>query len=644
MIALALALAGVVLAAGAIPSEAQTRNITPQAVSKTAGSGIYADSWAVIVGINDYQHPRIPKLRYAVNDARAVERTLLAQGFRPDRIVTLVDGEATKHRIESVLGDDLRRKVGPNDRVLVFFAGHGKTDALRSGEEEGYLIPVDGDPSGLFGSAISMTALRQISDRLPAKHILYIVDACYSEYAVFNRAIADDLLEEMVKKPAIQILTAGRQQDQAQEREGHGVFTQVLVRGLAGDAFTGKDWVALEELGVWMKQRVFAESNRKQLPQFGNISGEGQFVFMRPGDQVAVVAPPAPPDSSRPTVRIEPRQQLGTLAVIAQIDGIEVWLGQERIGETRVGSALLVEQLGAGHYRLRANKGGYKPWEREIQVAADRRSEVMIDIEPLRPQTSTAITTDDGAEMVLIPAGEFWMGSDADDERERPRHRVVLDRYYIDKHEMTNDRFKRFIDARGYERKELWSPAGWQWRTSQHGFDSSTITQPHFFNDPKWNGPTQPVVGVSWWEAEAFCRFVGKRLPTEAEWEKAARGADGRRYPWGESWDPGRSKSDHTNLHRTAPVGSYPQGVSAYGVHDMAGNAAEWVADWYAKDYSRRSPEKNPKGPTGGESKVLRGGSWDNKGKDQRSTFRHDDTPSERGRRIGFRCAKDAEP
>ena len=243
----------------------------------------YADSWAVIIGIDDYQHPRVGKLRYAVNDAQAVKKLLLGQGFRSDRLFTLIDRQATKARIETLLGDELMLRVGPDDRLLVFFAGHGKTDRLpRTGEEEGYLVPVDGDPGRLFGTAISMTALRQISERLSAKHILYVVDACYSGYALFNRTITQDLLKEMLRKPAIQILTAGRKEDAAQERGGHGVFTEVLLRGLQGDAFAVKDWMALEELGLWVKDRVFSESNRKQLPQYGNLSGEGQFVFLKP--------------------------------------------------------------------------------------------------------------------------------------------------------------------------------------------------------------------------------------------------------------------------------------------------------------------------------------------------------------------------
>ena len=165
---------------------ATQRDVGGRPSAESGAQALAGESWAVLIGINRYQHPRIPKLRYAVNDAQAVERALLAQGFRQDRILTLTDEKATKAAIERLLGDHLRQQVGANDRLLVFFAGHGKTDQLRSGEEEGYLIPVDGDPNQLFSTAISMTALRQISDRLTAKHILYIVDACYSGYAIYN--------------------------------------------------------------------------------------------------------------------------------------------------------------------------------------------------------------------------------------------------------------------------------------------------------------------------------------------------------------------------------------------------------------------------------------------------------------------------
>ena len=221
-------LVGLTLAMGSGSALAQQRTIGVGPKAAPPASSFYTDSWAVLIGINDYQHPRIPKLRYAVNDAKAIEGALLGQGFRRDRIITLLDRKATRTAIEEVLGDDLRVKVGKDDRVLVFFAGHGKTDRLRSGDEEGYLIPVDGDPSKLFSTAISMETLRRLSDRISAKHILYVVDAYYSGYAIYDRAISDDLLDEMIKKPAIQILTAGRQGDQAQERGGHGVFTQVL--------------------------------------------------------------------------------------------------------------------------------------------------------------------------------------------------------------------------------------------------------------------------------------------------------------------------------------------------------------------------------------------------------------------------------
>lgn len=158
-------LVGLTLTLTAGPAAGQSRDLVPKAPAGAAGGGVYADSWAVVIGINDYQHPRVPKLRYAVNDARSVEAALLSQGFRRERILRLVDGQATKSRIEEALGDRLRQQVGREDRVLVFFAGHGMTVRLRSGEEEGYLIPVDGDPSRLFSVLAQVRAARISSGR-----------------------------------------------------------------------------------------------------------------------------------------------------------------------------------------------------------------------------------------------------------------------------------------------------------------------------------------------------------------------------------------------------------------------------------------------------------------------------------------------
>ena len=209
-------------------------------------------------------------------------------------------------------------------------------------------------------------------------------------------------------------------------------------------------------------------------------------------------------------------------------------------------------------------------------------------------------------EMVFIPSGEFLMGSTGEDvERllnlftyrrpsryanEQPQHVVYLDAFYIDKYEVTNAEYARFLDATGR-------------------------TPPVFWNDELYNQPRQAVMAVSWEDAAAYARWAGKRLPTEAEWEKAARGTDGRFWPWGNEWDPSKLNANDVGAVDgyvyTAPVGSYPQGASPYGVQDMAGNVWEWVADWYAPDYYDRSPRMNPQGPELGKNHVARGGSWD---------------------------------
>lgn len=225
---------------------------------------------------------------------------------------------------------------------------------------------------------------------------------------------------------------------------------------------------------------------------------------------------------------------------------------------------------------------------------------------------------DDGAERVLVPAGEFAMGSKGGTTAELPVHRVYLDAFYIDKFEVTNLLYARFTQATGRKSPGLWK--------------NSTF-----------NAPNQPVVGVSWYDAEAYCKSAGKRLPTEAEWEKAARGTDERRYPWGDQWDSRRANTSQGGPGRPTPIGSYEQGRSPYGAYDMAGNVWEWVADWYDPTYYAKSPTRNPAGPDNGRVRVRRGGGWRSHPQLARTfnRFRGDDyEPDSQSDDIGFRCVK----
>jgi formylglycine-generating enzyme required for sulfatase activity len=226
-----------------------------------------------------------------------------------------------------------------------------------------------------------------------------------------------------------------------------------------------------------------------------------------------------------------------------------------------------------------------------------------------------------------------WSAEALNDES--PAHMVFLDPYFIDKYEVSNKDYGEFIKAKGH-------PA------------------PAYWDDPRLNKPQQPVVGVNWEDARAFCESRGKRLPTEAEWEKAARGPEGNLYPWGNDFDPTRVNYGK-NHDATMPVDSHPEGASYYGAYNMAGNVFEWVSDWYdPKYYGRLETMVNPTGPdkavwiggtgtyvdrlTVGEKRVIRGGSWIAPESTTRSTHRFWNHPlnNSYGVGLGFRCAKAA--
>ena len=271
----------------------------------------------------------------------------------------------------------------------------------------------------------------------------------------------------------------------------------------------------------------------------------------------------------------------------------------------------------------------------------------------------------DDAPMVYVPAGHFlrgttkvdagaWSGQFGDFfEVETPQRSIYLSAYYIDKFEVTNRQYGDFLDAVARGEGDFLHP------------DAPTDKDftPTYWRDGRLNGPDHPVTAVDWYDAYAYCRWAGKQLPTEAQWEKAARGPDGLTYPWGDAWQADYSNNVESTFGKpvlgdrqwvlllgnleldamtafTQPVGSFPHGVSPYGVHDMGGNLWEWVRDRYVKDYYRTAPSHDPPGPPDASPyRVLRGGCWSSHRGKLRAAYRNYDLAADRHLEIGFRCA-----
>ena len=275
--------------------------------------------------------------------------------------------------------------------------------------------------------------------------------------------------------------------------------------------------------------------------------------------------------------------------------------------------------------------------------------------EPMLGVGSSTINEKDGAVMVYVPAGQFLMGSEDEDalDDEQPERMVYVDAFWVYQTEVTNTQFADFVAETGY-----------QTHAEEKG-NSSILVENIWIEEPgaNWLEPTgigssifdkgnHPVVHVSWNDANVYCQWAGGRLPTEAEWEKAARSSDGRKYPWGNNEVTGE-RANYCDINCplnfadtrqddgyafTAPVGNYLAGQSDYGALDMSGNVLEWVADWYEEDYYSKAPDRNPTGPEQGFLRVLRGGSWNNREGSLRVTSRNANRPDYSISFIGFRC------
>lgn len=545
-------------------------------------------SWGLVIGVSEYE--KLPDLRYAATDAKAMAGLLERKGFT---VALLVNGQAGKTQILSELGEKLTKQVGPNDRVLVFLAGHADTKTFKGGRQVSHFFPVAGDYGAVNDTALNLSTIRELIDAMPAKQVLLVLDGCHSGISGAPSQTVFPVIEGQLRRTMVErsreILTACSSSQQVLETSdaGMSLFASVLIEGLEkGTADLNEDGlIPTSELLTYVDQRMMSILQPKGLaekPQRWDLHPEkGEFVF-----HAAKRAAPARAESG--TVPVNPTGS--TTATPSDAAGAKMRSKDQKEAEVKIAEKPL-------------NPGGTSTVSRMM----------------VTPPLPEEVTGPDGAPMVLVPAGEFIMGSDKGDDDEKPVHRVHLDSFYIDKFEVTNGKFAKFIDA-------IKGEPPW-------GFDDKDTPVTH---------ADQPVRWVTWLDATAYCQWAGKRLATEAEWEKAARGMDGRLYPWGdEAPTPAHAVfGQKEGSESLPPFSNRDKGKSPYGAQDMAGSLYEWVADWYDDEYYEKSPSQNPRGPSEGGQKVQRSGSYSNNPYRLRSSFRTKDNPTEARPNVGFRCAQ----
>jgi formylglycine-generating enzyme required for sulfatase activity len=326
-----------------------------------------------------------------------------------------------------------------------------------------------------------------------------------------------------------------------------------------------------------------------------------------------------------------PAASYGVVTVSADVPGAEVLLDGGFVGRIAEGRPMVVENVQVGSREIHIRDFAGREVRHQVLVKKAKTADVSLEVLNLPADEPRAALlplgrnpqgheeywrVQDGALVVRIPAGGFLRGSPEDEgePHERPQRQVHISEFLIDKTEVTWRQFRKYAEATG-----------------------ASLPAP-----PLWGSPDDyPASAIIWEEAKGYCEWVGGRLPTEAEWEKAARGTDGRKYPWGDQWDHERCNSRDGGPHRLLSAGSYPNCLSPYGVLDMAGSVWEWCSDWYGETYYAEGPIEDPKGPTQGRTRVLRGGAWVSPDLWLRPGFRYTVSPTFRNVNYGFRCVQE---
>ena len=593
---------------------------------------LYKDSYALVVGNGNYTNGWKP-LEGALRDVKEIETTLKKHGFQ----VTLKT-DLSKAAFDRVFAEFVLRSGKDKDnRLLFYYAGHGYTRKSATNADLGYLVMVDAptphtDEVGFELESIAMESLVTQAEKIQARHALFVFDSCFSGTILNMRdeQKPPESISDSIKYPVRQFITAGRAGEPVPDNSDFKQVFLDLLEGREAEPFPD-GYITGEELGYYLKHKV-PQYNAAQHPQYGKIRNpkldKGDFVFVLGNTDGSGGR------ESLPT--------LATLRVTSTPSGATVYLDSKQIGST----PLREYHIDTGVRRQKQVEiglelSGYRSHVERLTLRGGQITPLDMRLEKLSvPSVSIP------AGMVLIPAGEFQMGSHTSPGYELPVHTVYVDAFYMDKYEVTNSEYKRFVDA---------NP---QWRKDRI---PESLDDGDYLDD--WRGNTypdgkgnHPVVNVNWYAAMAYSKWAGKRLPTEAEWEKAARGSlVGKKYPWGDTIDESKTNYNR-NVGDTTPVGRYP--ANGYGLYDMAGNVHEWCLDASDRDFYSNSPRANP--IAGGQRidwllnnytriksmRVMRGGAWYSTAFTVRCAQRGRSMPTHSSLHFpnGFRCVKAVTP
>ncbi len=628
--------------------------------SLTLGSGsaaVAADGRvrALLIGINKYDSRAITPLTYAVPDAQALRDFLVSpQGAAAAiaDVALLTDSSPAASRpTRANLLDQLKRAAGEltdDDTFIFYFAGHGIN---RNGED--YLLPIDTNLTTepkLVQTAVPVGAVTEALLTAKARQVLFIVDACRDtakdEKGVFGTAlrIASTGGSEADKVRAT--LSAARPGQRAFEwpKVGHGVFTHFLLEGLKGAAAEDSGAVSVDSLARYVQRQVsdwtekYLKGRQSQLPWLLK-DGVAPLVLLhyQPTNLVAGSFDRTPLKQALQNLAGQVKHDLLVAPGVPEDAPISLTLRERPLTEAL---GLVLKPLGLS-------------FEVRDQIVVVSAPNPPPQTQPQR--VASAPTGKDGMPLILIVGGTYRRGStraiiEADLQlptngpepeeflfwNELSNRDVAVDSFYLDETEVTCGQYRQFIEAGGYRNQELWSAEGWAW------LQQAKVTQPAAWEASQRTADDLPVAGVSWYEAQAYARWAGRRLPTEAEWEYAAQGGTGLRFDQGNDF---KAERFSLGLPSTVPVKLHDP--SPFGLYDLTGNVQEWVADVFDSDFYKWGEQFNPicvgtvKVDVTEPRRVVRGGGFDADAIQARTRKRAALPPGERRLNTGFRCAAD---